>query len=737
MRTAFSQEKSHRSAVNFSRHRVPLLPFDGMNLRLAAYLVVLVIFFVAVGGILKLGTTESGAGIVKGSASLELFPSNNENKKPVSKAHPVARLLGQMILIVAFSMLCGFFFQKIGQPPVIGEIVAGLILGPSVLGYWFPDVMAYIFRPDSLPGLRLLSQIGLVFFMFIVGMELDIRELRRHADSAVLVSHMSIFAPFLLGMGVSLYMFPIVAPPGVHFSQFALFMGVAMSITAFPVLARILRERGLMQTPLGAVAMTCAAVDDITAWCGLAVVIALVTATGIGAALWTIALTVLFVVIMLFLVRPILQRVSYAYSTAETVSRTVMAGVLLFVVISAFFTEVIGIHALFGAFCAGVVMPQGSRFRAVVSEKIHDMSTSILLPLFFAFSGLRTEIRLISEPQHWALAGLVILVAVVGKVGAGALAARFTGLSWRDSASLGVLVNTRGLVELVVLNIGYDLGVLSPTAFTIMVIMALATTLMTGPLLSLLRPRTAEIVPAAKEFTVMLAFGPPEAGLSLLRTTSRLVQPKEKERLIALHLTPAAEFGSSAVHPDLNHHFGPLLAYAQAVKVPVSTITQVSEDIIQDMAEVARRERVSMVVLGAARRTLVPNVLGGIVGQAVRSLRCAIGVVVEGGATAIENVIVVAGVKTDRSVFETGKRYGTAGAELTVLDCGLSDEWVTELQKQQPWRRADFVKLEDAGSLSIADLVVVDLDEWSREQSQIWRRLGTSFLIVRSARRAQ
>lgn len=704
-----------------------------MNRRLIAYLIVLVIFFVAVGGILKVGAAQTGPGIHGGT--LELFPSTPSQKPKAPQAHLVALLLGQMILIVSFSLLCGFFFQKIGQPPVIGEIVAGLILGPSVLGYWFPDVMAFIFTPASMPGLRMLSQIGLVFFMFIVGMELDLRELRRHADSAVLVSHMSIFAPFLLGTAVSLYMFPIVAPKGVHFSQFALFMGVAMSITAFPVLARILRERGLMQTPLGAVAMTCAAVDDITAWCGLAVVIALVTASGIAGAAWTIGLTVLFVVCMLFIIRPILQRVSYAYSTAETVSRTVMAGVLLFVVFSAFLTEVIGIHALFGAFCAGVVMPQGSRFRAVVSEKIHDMSTSILLPLFFAFSGLRTEIRLINQPEHWMLAGIVILVAVVGKVGAGALAARFTGLSWRDSASLGVLVNTRGLVELVVLNIGYDLGILSPTAFTIMVIMALATTLMTGPLLTLLRPRTAEITPPAKDFTAMLAFGPPEAGLSLLRTTAHLVNPRDKERVIALHLTPAAEFGASAFHPDLNHHFGPMLAYAQTLKLPVSTITQVSEDIVQDMVSVARRERVSMVILGAARRTLVPNVLGGIVGQAVRALRCSIGVVVEGGATEIESVLVVAGVKTDRTVFEAGQRYAAAGADVTVLDCGLSEEWIAELQKNPRWRKSEFVTLEDAGNLSIVDLVIVDLDEWSREDSQIWRRLGTSFLIVRAARR--
>ncbi len=706
-----------------------------MNRRLAAYLIMLVLFGFLVGGILKFGASESGPGVRPGAGGTELFPSVAEQKKPASKAHPVARLLGQMILIVSFSLLCGYFFQKIGQPPVIGEIVAGLILGPSVLGYYFPSVMAFIFTPDSMPGLRLLSQIGLVFFMFIVGMELNLSDLRRHADSAVLVSHMSIVAPFLLGMAVSLQMFPLVAPPGVHFSQFALFMGVAMSITAFPVLARILRERGLMQTPLGAVAMTTAAVDDITAWCGLAVVIALVTASGLASAIWTIGLTVAFVVVMLFIVRPILQRVSYAYSTAETVSRSVMAAVLLFVVVSAFFTEVIGIHALFGAFCAGVVMPQGSRFRAIVSEKIHDVSTSILLPLFFAFSGLRTEVRLISQPEHWALAGVVILAAVVGKVGAGALAARFTGLSWRDAASLGVLVNTRGLVELVVLNIGYDLGILSPTAFTIMVIMALATTLMTGPLLTLLRPRTADLSPPAKDFTVMLAFGPPEAGLSLLRTAAGLVQPKEKERIIALHLTPAAEFGASAVHPDLNHHFGPMLAYAQAVKMPVSTITQVSEDIVQDLVAVARRERISMVVLGAARRTFVPNVLGGIVGQAVRALRCSIGVVVEGGATSIENVLIVAGVKTDRTVIEAGKRYGASGAQITVLDCGLSQEWTSELQKTQPWRRADFVAMDDAGSLSLHDLVIVDLDEWSLEEGQIWRRLGTSFLIVRSGRR--
>jgi Kef-type K+ transport system membrane component KefB len=395
----------------------------------------------------------------------------------------------QIVLIVAIANLFGKFFRRIGQPPVMGEMLAGIVLGPSVLGFFFPDVMSFVFPASSLETLRLLSQIGVVLFMFVVGMELNVRHVREKGSAAVMISHASIIVPFVLGAALALFLYRGLAPPGTSFSAFALFIGVAMSITAFPVLARILEDRGLTQTDLGSIALTCAAVDDVTAWCILALVIALVQASGITVSLVTVVFTLLFAAAMIFLVRPQLRRLVTQATGSHVHTRRLIAGVLAFVLVCALITETIGIHALFGAFVAGVVMPPSTDFRAFLRDRLDAFSAAALLPLFFVFTGLRTQITLLNDWQSWALCGVIILVAIAGKLGGSMLMSRFTGMSWSQSFSIGALMNTRGLVELVVLNIGYDLGILSGRIFAMMVLMALVTTFMTGPLLSLVNIR--------------------------------------------------------------------------------------------------------------------------------------------------------------------------------------------------------------------------------------------------------
>ncbi len=372
------------------------------------------------------------------------------------------------------------------QPPVMGEMVAGIVLGPSVLGLLFPQVMAFLFPPASLETLRLLSQIGVVIFMFLVGMELNIQHLREKGTSAVMISHASIIIPFLLGSGLSLFLYRDLATPGTSFHAFALFIGVAMSITAFPVLARILEDRKLSQTHLGAIAITCAAVDDVSAWCILALVIALVKATGVEISAITIILTLSFAGVMFFLVRPQLARVIIEPDSLQH-RRRLIPLILAFLLACALITETIGIHALFGAFLAGVVMPPSTEFRIFLKDKLEAFGSYALLPLFFVFTGLRTQVGLLTELQDWLMCGVIILVAIAGKLGGSMLMARWTGMSWAQSFAIGTLMNTRGLVELVVLNIGYDLGILSGRIFAMMVLMALVTTFMTGPLLSLVR----------------------------------------------------------------------------------------------------------------------------------------------------------------------------------------------------------------------------------------------------------
>lgn len=396
---------------------------------------------------------------------------------------PLGLLLLQIITILFVSKLFGSIVSKFRQPAVVGEMLAGIFLGPSIMGFISPDFSAFLFPANSLSNLQLLSQIGLVFFMFIIGMELDVKKLKGKAYNALVISHASIIFPYFLGVLVSYFLYEQFAPAHVSFIAFALFMGIAVSITAFPVLARILQERGLTKTSLGAMALACAAFDDVTAWCILATVIAIVKAGNLASALFTIMLAVVFVLLMFYAVRPWIKKISRKYSDGKDLNKTMVVISFLVLLVSAYITETIGIHALFGAFLAGVTMPQKTDIKEQLMEKIGDVSILLLLPLFFAFTGLRTQIGLLNEGHLWATCALVIFIAVLGKIAGSAFAAKLTGLSWNDSFSIGALMNTRGLMELIVLNIGYDLGILSPALFAIMVIMALFTTFMTGPLL--------------------------------------------------------------------------------------------------------------------------------------------------------------------------------------------------------------------------------------------------------------
>jgi Kef-type K+ transport system membrane component KefB len=375
---------------------------------------------------------------------------------------------------------------RIRQPAVIGEMVAGILLGPSLLGWLRPDLFQFIFPSSSLGALRLFSQIGVCLFMFVVGMELDVSHLKQQARTAVLVSQVSILFPYLLGVAVSLFLFSTLAGPNTTFVAFALFIGISMSITAFPVLARILEERGLTKTPLGSTALLCAATDDVTAWSILAVVVAIAKAKSLAAAALSIGLVVLFVFGMLFGIKPRLPRwIGRAARDGGTPGKGVTASVVIFLFASALATDVMGIHALFGSFLAGVVMPPRGEFREFLKLRLENFSSVFLLPLFFAFTGLRTQIGLLNDTRGWLICLGLISIATLGKLGGAMFTARLTGVSWIDSFVLGALMNTRGLVELIALNIGYDLGILSPRMFTMLVIMALVTTCMTGPLLSL------------------------------------------------------------------------------------------------------------------------------------------------------------------------------------------------------------------------------------------------------------
>ena len=398
-------------------------------------------------------------------------------------------LLIQIIVILVAARLTGAFVRRLGQPQVVGEMIAGIALGPSVLGAQAPHLAALLFPAGSLGFLNTLSQIGLVVFMFLVGLELDPKIVRERGRAALVISHASIVTPFLLGATLAIVLYPTLAGSRVTFTGFALFMGAAMSVTAFPVLARILMERRLTRTPIGALAIACAAIGDVTAWCILAAVVVIVRATGSGVAtgvpLWvTLGGSAVYVAFMLTGGRRALRILETRYAARGRVTQDMIAVLMLATLASAWITERLGVHALFGAFLVGAVSPKSEGFVHALLERFEDMMVVLLLPLFFAFTGLRTEITLIDGAGGWLVCALVTAVAVAGKVGGSAIAARVTAMPWRDAAVIGILLNTRGLMELVILNVGLDIGVISRELFAMMVLMALTTTFMTTPLVT-------------------------------------------------------------------------------------------------------------------------------------------------------------------------------------------------------------------------------------------------------------
>lgn len=424
--------------------------------------------------------------VVKSSPPAQDFWQSATGIFSNNAGNPLSVLLLQIITIIIAARTFGYLFNKIRQPSVIGEIVAGIVLGPSLLGLLFPAYSSFLFPKTSLPVLQLFSQLGLLFFMFVIGMELDLKLVKQKARAAVIISHASIIIPYALGMGLAYFIYREYAPANINFISFSMFIGIAMSITAFPVLARILQERGMTSTRIGSMALACAAADDITAWCILAAVISIVNAGSSFSALITICLTTGYVIAMLTIIKPLLERIAKKYAQTDVLSLSVVALMFGILLVSAYITEIIGIHALFGAFLAGVIMPSSLSFRRVLMGKVEHVSLGLLLPLFFAFSGLRTEIGLLNTTHAWLICAAITGIAIVGKFGGSMLAAKFVGESWKDSLTIGALINTRGLMELIVLNIGFELGVLNAELFTMMVIMALVTTFLTGPALDLI-----------------------------------------------------------------------------------------------------------------------------------------------------------------------------------------------------------------------------------------------------------
>ena len=696
--------------------------------------------------------------------------------------HPLAKLLLQILTIIITARVFGFLCSKMGLPTVIGEIAAGIFLGPSFLAHYFPGYSAFLFPPETLGNLQFLAQIGLILFMFVVGMELDLGVLKNRGQQAVVISHAGIVIPYLCGVVLSAFLYERFAPPGVPFLSFALFMGIAMSIAAFPVLARIIQERGMTRTRLGGLAIACAAIDDITAWCILAAVIAIVKAGSIISSVWTIALAISYVSMMIFLVRPFLKKIGDIYADRESLSKPVVAVFFLILLLSAYATEVIGIHALFGAFLAGVIMPVNVRFRNIFIDKVEDVALVLLLPLFFVFTGLRTQIGLLNDPMLWKWCAVIVAVAVAGKSLGIAGPARLMGNSWRESLMLGALMNTRGLMELIVLNIGYDLGVLSPEIFAMMVIMALVTTFMTGPVLGLIDKllpekniaKAEKAAAEARKFKVLVPFGDPDRGGSMVRVANAFVKRNENADITALHFSPSNELNPFNTAVRERESFNPIRKLALKESIKLDTLFKASNDIDKDVVAAINSGIYDMAIVGVGRSIYQGTVLGRMVGigrriidperlidtltgkeglfertdledrvrQILRESRIPVGIYVEKTLDKLERIIVpFFGLGDSFLLTYAQKLVHNQGARVTLLDVGdVFGQSPELLATVRALLEASPGKLElrrtsdsDTGFAEGQDLMLLSIESWKRavEKQSPWLANAPSTLIMR------
>ncbi|WP_375514970.1 cation:proton antiporter [uncultured Nostoc sp.] len=600
--------------------------------------------------------------------------------------HIVILVLVEVLIVIGLSRLVGLGFRSIKQPLVIGEIVAGIMLGPSLFGLVAPDVAVTLFPPETFPFLNVLSQVGLIFFMFLIGLELNPKYLSGQLEVAVLTSHVSILVPFSLGTLLAVVLYPLVSNASVSFTAFALFLGAAMSITAFPVLARIITENNLQGTRLGTLALTCAAVDDVTAWCLLAVAIAVARTGDFAGAIPTIIASIVYIGLMLTAGRWFLQRLAKHYLRARRLSQLLLAGIYMAVVASALITELIGIHLIFGAFLLGAAMPKNEDLVRELAVKTEDFVLIFLLPIFFAYSGLKTQIGLLNRPELWLLCALVLGVAIAGKYVGTYVAARVSGINKREASALGWLMNTRGLTELIVLNIGLELGVISPLIFTMLVIMALVTTFMTSPLLEWTYPKKLirlDVVEPETEaetgidtsagsgtsphpFRILVPVANPSTQKGLVQLAVALAQPALRQSSmttvgIALNYRYPAivnplsliefqedyAFESTPVEADrlIAQRRQQLEELINTLEPPetrtcVHPIVRISSNVARETAQIATSEQANLILVGWHRPAFSSNRLGGRVGQMLTTAPVDVAVFVDKGKEQLESLLV-------------------------------------------------------------------------------------------------
>lgn len=655
--------------------------------------------------------------------------------------YPLSILLLQIIIILAVSRTFAFLFTKLGQPPVMGEIIAGIALGPSLLGWILPEVSHFVFPQDSLQPLQFLSQIGLLFFMFIIGMELDVMAFKRRLQQSVIVSHTGIFISFFIGTLTGLWIYDQFAPPQTGPIAFALFVGMSMSITAFPVMARILQEKGYMRKSFGTMMIGIAAVDDITAWCLLATLIAYLKAGTIVGALPTILLSIGYLGVMFGLIQPFLKKLGSIYVSRENLSRSIMGIIFGILLISSYITEVIGIHAFFGAFVAGVVMPPSFSFKKVLTEKIEDFSLVLLLPLFFVFTGLRTEIGLLNSGSLWLTATIIIGIAVSGKFLGGVIGSKITGQPWKEAFMIGALLNSRGLVELIVLNIGYDMGLLSAEIFTILVLMALTTTFITGPWIDFIewiykRRNIKKGLPLEQHiFKVLISFGPPRMGAKLMKIAGAIIGDDKNQSLVyALHMTPNIEITHQEATVFEREGFAPIKKMANSLGLPLKTLYKVADQIETEIIRTAKKKSVNLLMMGGARSLFTENITGGRVDYILQNSPYDTGIFIDKGLESPDRILVLLSSDSETTVTAIAERLSkNPDVRVDAIDLNSSS---SNISNNTPITMIE-AKTIDKTLLDRYDLLLIGIDYWHKLTyfETAWLNYSPSILILSSAKK--
>ncbi len=567
--------------------------------------------------------------------------------------HTVSLVLLEILVVIGVSRLIGLGFRAIKQPLVIGEIVAGIMLGPSLLGLVAPQITAGLFPAETAPILEVLAQVGLIFFMFLIGLELDPKYLKGNMDVAIATSTAGIILPFSLAWVLAWWLYPMVNNPGVSLIAFGLFLGSALSITAFPVLARIITESNLQNTRLGTLALTCAAVDDVVAWCLLAIAIAVARTGSMVEALPVVFSALFYIGFMLTGGRWLLNTLSAHYDRSSHVSQLMLAGIYMGVIISALITEAIGIHFIFGAFLLGAAMPKNPGMVKEIAEKTEDFVLIFLLPVFFVYSGLKTKIGLISTPQLWLICLVILAVAILGKYLGIYFTARRFKLDHREASALGWLMNTRGLTELIVLNIGLKLGVISELLFAMLVIMALTTTFMTSPLLEWTYPKklireqslnneVAPITPA-HQYSVLVPVANPRTQKSLIQLAiaiahnpeeSAIVQPLSLIELEEDYLYQSSPAEAERLINERKNKLNQLIKTIEPTTVQsmIQPIVQIGYDVAKKTATLAKLDQPDLILLGWHRSTFRQDRLGGRVRQILAIAPADVAVLVDANA---------------------------------------------------------------------------------------------------------